>query len=425
MSYLNIHELLFGKGEAENGQNIEIIIINKSMSDDVMVTKTSTKNTLKIRSDGSYKSISIFVINRTSYNKLILLCSGQIYYNDLDKNKVYPVILNRPVNSLNEQINITDVGITSYIDERLFNYDYILNTNPNIVKVSITNKNIYPISNTKIIKKKIDETYLYDRYSNNIIKEYNSIGTRLSDRNLSNITSNKNIIKVSNERILNLMPYDNNQIISPVDGRIRGFIINPTLHITLYSDMSSQKYLVSKFINDKPLFELNNSNNFNNGFSMRVTRQDNKNVIVPYGGILTDVSEGSNTIIFRFETSYFISRDINERDYWSSITGWFNSGNGMGNRYWPEYLNPQRKDDHLKYYVIISNPYGSNYISNRNIKSSSYDKGEKLCYVENGGIVTVLFNRNIKFSKDIEHYSKFRNGIECRIVRGDDLGTIM
>ena len=427
MKYFSIIKIIpnFNPTPNDNKKSLEIAIVRKSRKYNgtllnlFSVQNLNTPITVPItvpitEDDGEFNVLLLSKNDSLLESKLELLGIGKMGSQ-----------LKIPMNSNGELVQVVLKGIDSYIDERFFNFDFVFDRMFSVVQSSIDDTPIGIQTKTLLIR---NSHLIYDRYSDVIIKEYgNNSSNNLIKNHLFNLRNSKSPIKISQTRKLNIDPYDGNQIVSPADGRVRGFVINPTLHIGM-SD--GRKQLLSSIIKDDELY----NNGFNNGFSVRIASHDGKKIIVPYDSVLTNLSEGSESIVFKFETTYFMPRDVKERDYWSAITGNHNysgSGVGMGNRYSKDYYNHQKpqQQTHLTYYIIVSSPNNSKKIKNRSPKTD-FNRGDELCYLDGGGFIFVVFNRPIKFQNDIAHYSslpvgKNKKAIECRVLRGDGIGTLL
>jgi hypothetical protein len=233
------------------------------------------------------------------------------------------------------------------------------------------------------------------------------------------------------QRPLIIDPYLNNKIVSPVDGRIRGFHINTTSRLIIYNKIHKIQNLVLR-----PSEILGGS-----GFLARMCPQDYQGIFVPYSGYLTHIGIfGSNKkqkslekipfmLTLRLISHYFMPPDVHERDYASVIYGNYihrGVGVGAGTRWWPELLDVQPKTKLVYYLTVMGSTLQSSVdfsspklINLKNtLKFNQFNKinlmwleqGEEIIHAFCGaGTVIFLTNRPIDFDLDIKHYSLLNN----------------
>ena len=140
----------------------------------------------------------------------------------------------------------------------------------------------------------------------------------------------------------------------------------------------------------------------------------------------------------RFESNYFIPKDVHERDYKSVIYG----HNVSMSRAWPELVNVQ-PDTSLVFYVIVigdKDSLSANFTNKKLldikkiVKPNSiykpvphwFDTAEELltfnCNLVNNTLF--LINRKIDFASDIKHNSNLPSKINTYIKLKDILGII-
>lgn len=347
----------------------------------------------------------------------------------------------------------------SFIDERFYNFPVNTNENPPFCLLFFSKRRMVNIPILKQLSPdlKIEyNNYVFDRYSNILIKEFipsdvknqifklekPSISTK---HYLHNKYYNKKYCKNSKyvdflkdyqvyrktfDRPLKYDPYLNNTLVSPLDSRIRGFNINPTLKFNI-GDKELQLHNIIK----KPFELLKGS-----GYISRICPQDVQKVFAPYSGYLKEIKINGkndsipNLVTLRFESTYYIPVHVHERDYLSVLNGNYThagSGVGAGTRWWPELSNPQPNTNLIFYLVLI--PYGNNSIikftnkklteikkilslgQNFRIKPMWIQQGEEICRficgsnVGGGHMAIMLSNRPIDFTSDIKHFSKINN----------------
>ena len=339
---------------------------------------------------------------------------------------------------------------TSFLQEQFFNYE-VSDNDKCLLFVSKMKKTTKEITKTYNFKfDDMTDTYLYDRYNSNIIREQNFIGldsfcqSNTFDDYVKfvktyNIDVNKYINKPKDTfksmfmrkinpkfRPLNFDPYLNNVICSPTDGRTIGFNLDSN-NFRFYFFGNSYHY--TDFVKDDAKDFINAS-----GFITRMTPYDYQRIHVPYSGYVTGMQIMNNSITLKFESDYFIPPNVHEREYISVVYG----HNIQMSRAYPELTETQPKTKLVFYIILLTNKTSDSIIftntSLNNIKQATHtkkikfwmDQGEELgvfnCCL---GTILMLVNRPIKFSDDINFYSNSLNKqIECYIRTKDLIGLI-
>ena len=357
---------------------------------------------------------------------------------------------------------------TNYADEQFYSINNIYNTNEYCLLFVIKN----PFPQYGIVKPyTIDitksDTYVYNRYYSTAVKEFipDHISKKLNymlsrEKHYNHIRDYnsrynkegayleyKQIYQIDHipdrERPITHVQFNNNDILSPIDSRVRGFNINPTLKLSAYNTTLS-------------LQNLNIKLNSGSGYYCRICPQDDKMLCTPYGGDLTEIclyklsAKHPYIMVFRFDNDYYQAPSVKERAYLSVIRGNHTNpgpGVGAGSRAYPELLE-QQEDTHLTYYIIVVGTDKANFILYKNPIFSAYttilpvnkpmrpnpiyiDKGSYVGrLVNSGGSVTIVCNRLIDFSDDIKYYSKIAQNdlskpIDCIVKRGDTIGYLL
>lgn len=414
-------------------------------------------------------SIKLFEHNKNT-NLLNLLFTGSIDMEQVEFGIKTFTKLYTPLGKIRSCKYYND---TAFLEEGFHNYENLNLDNKCIVffnKSKIPHNIMQPI----IIKIDTDNTsYIYNRYSNNVIKEH--YPTYLKKKivylhgSMNNLTINKKhklniehfdknnkskdsflvnypvdtdiydfivkypyLVKIETLfRPLAYQPYLNNLVTSPIDSRVRGFYITPTLKF-------DNKYNLSNLIPDKAYQIMGGG-----GFHCRVTPLDCKDIFSPYSAHLRKIIYKNNMTILKFDSEYFIPPDVHERPLLSVVNGNDTHGGvgvGAGPRYYPEYKEPHR-DNTLRFYVIILGKlkFTSPKLVNINntkkcktnhevlIRSLWIEGGEVIGFLyAGGGSVITLFNRPLNFTSDIKHYSgieslykPIQKPIECFVKTRD------
>ena len=265
----------------------------------------SVHKTLKIPANSNI-IVNLFEYNKNS-NKMKLLFRGNMNMSKYElHNKSYVTM--RPLYMLNKTSSLDS---TFYIKEQFYNFIHRKSLDGYCLlffkKLDEYGKAKSPIVKFSSVDTMTPGILVYDKYNNTIIKEnipdqvsqtgslqkihYNHTNYYLSYCNNNN---NKPVnmgyqIDISQYnpqtksiysdfRPLGHDPYKNNLITSPVDSRIRGFNINPTLKLSIYDSIVS-------------LYDLRiDPNVFKSGFYCRVCPQDYKGICFPYSGNVTKVT---------------------------------------------------------------------------------------------------------------------------------------
>jgi len=432
-----------------------LVFINLSMVHTIIIRKIKIKNldninehirsfyigkTIEINNQNLNFTIMLFEHNS---NMISLFFIGKINTNTLELNNIHILNLQVPTDVIGNLRQVKYNQETDFLQEIFFNFEtYKSNEKCTlfISKVEKSNKNIiYPY----IFKFNITtEKYIYNRYYDNIIKEHehiklnkiclnNSINDYIKLVKLYGIDINKYL--KCNEKTFKSMfmrkinptyrklvfhPYMNDIISCPNDGRLVGFDIKKSLKFNFSNDVSIE---LNKLVN-KP-YELINKN----GFISRLIPSDYQIIHLPYSGYLTNIYSENNKlkfIVMRFENEYFIPNDVHEREYISVVYG----HPIYESKFYPELLEVQPKTKLIYYLILIGNS-SNDSIKIINNKLIDYDtiwleKGEEIakfncCY----GTTIFMTNRKIKFSFDIDQYSKIN--LESYIKACDVIGKLI
>jgi hypothetical protein len=412
--------------------------------------------------------INLFKYNSTT-NIIQLLFTGDIVIDDYEFGQKSNVILHGVENIK----STTYTSESDLLDEKFFNLEYVEDENKCLVFFSKLFKpnNLIPIIKPTILDvTKLTKTdiYSYDRNSHCIIKEY--IPTYI--KNLLNTTNVAQIQNLHNTRFVNDIclpnnfkkyvdlynadvtiydgsfnkikqndlvklrpirydPYINNFIIVPADSRVRGFQINDSVKFLL----NGTEYKINNLVD---IHTLNGINQDPSGIFCRMCPQDYQRVYTPYSGYLKDVRVDKSYILFKFESNYFIPKDVGERNYMAVIYGNYmygGTGVGMAMREAPELLDEQ-PNTKLVFYVIMIG-YGIKLINKKLVnqqvikllegEQTWFEQGEELGLFKCcGGSVICLFNRTVDFTADIKQYSIIENNkqMDTLIKARDVLGML-
>lgn len=403
-------------------------------------------------------------------NILKLLLVGKINLRDLNFNEIINIFLFSPSKVLNCERDILFIDFTSFLEEQFFNYETLDKTNKCILFIKMVNTNKYDVIKPYLFKYDLsNETYVFNRYFNNIMKEirpnyllcdnlkYDQLAHLIKYfKKFCNNKSYDNYLNFLNEyyidvnkyiksityannlyltkinpllRKINYSPYLNNMIVSPCDGRVIGFDVKEFLRFIFFN----KTYTIDDFMNKK-------SNMYNgSGFLHRIIPCDYQIINLPYSGYLVEmIFLENNIVVMEFYNTYFIPADVHEREYISVIYG----HNINSSRTYPELVIPQAKN-HLKFYLIIigvdTKEKNTFIINNKKINKTDLknnkiwlEQGEEIGYYTcGGGYSLFLINRKINFEDDIKYYSKLINGshhdklIECFIKMNDNVGLIL
>lgn len=463
-----------------------LVFINTTTNNTVILNKIELSNinniSSKIRSyfvgmafditnNSQYPDYQIKIFCHNLDNDYIyLLFTGSLSLDSLEIFGIKCITLNSPSKVINDIRKTKYIDMSSFLDEQFYNFETI-NTNNRclmfITRVIKTNKYQVKPFIYKYDMANDNNIYIYNRYSNNIIKEFipnymkNIINIKKimsseyfylhSINFMSKFCSNNhnslqkynqfikdyqidtNIyenIKESNYinfkslllrkikdsfRLLRYDPYLNNVVISPTDGRIKAFNINDSLKFDIYN---SQIDLINIIPNS---YQLKSGS----GFINRLTPTDYQRINIPYSGYLINIGiykQSENmpyVVIMKFDSNYFIPPDVHEREYLSVIYG-----NAVGvSRGYPDLLIKQPNTNLEFYLVMIANGSTSsiqlinskllgitksiNLNSTFATKPTWFQQGEEIgvfnCSL---GYTIFMINRSMDFSADIKYYSK-------------------
>lgn len=422
-----------------------LVFVNSSLNNNLMIHKMELPNINNI-SEGlrAYHigkgintnkrspeySVRLFEHNKES-NELKLLLGKEIDLNNIEYGNKQAIVMFQPLTIKYGQYK-SDI---SFIDEQFMNYQDITQKNKCLLFVT-KHKKITNLAKSLTLKfDSSTDPFIYNRYTNNIMKEHmhydisdlcktNSKSDYVTFIKNYQIDTNKyyekdDVFKSMYMRKINLQfrklhydPYRNNIIVSPNDGRIKGFDINNDTNLKINNTMVK----VFNFIDNDPEF-LNGS-----GFISRGTHVDYQRFHLPYGGFLKGFSQlSSKILVLRFESKYFMPPDVHEREYISVIYG----HNTNMSRVYPELVDKQPKIKLVFYVIVMADVI---VLTNGKFKKDEwFNQGEELgvfnCCVGN---VLTLFNRHIDFASDIDYYSsKLDKPIESYIRLNDIVGMIM
>jgi len=454
----------------DDGSKILMTIVNTSLNDNILCYKIDVKElnnvTSTVRGYPVQKSIQLPLDAKDNYsirifkvrdNTLYLIFTGESKMDtDVIRLVPPPAVLGKLRNSYyNNDDNL--------LDEQFYNFDNIESLSHCLLfyKRTIGRPPYAVITPLSVNINTSNYTWVYNRYVDNIIREY------VPDDMRDNVKKNfsKHVVKFMNNfqpntaytdyikkyyidtsiffdpkintnmekgcwnmvnqdnRPLFYLPNNNNIITSPTDGRTRGFIATPEMTMSFFDDIYTIKELISK------PFQIDTGG----CFITRVAPQDYNRVYIPYSAHLRELGIRFNKNVcimtMKFESSYFMPHSVSERDYLSLTNGNFtNSGWGAGiggTRNHPEFLQVQ-PDTTLIYHLVLIVPTindnmpiftNEKLISIQNklhqdqpiykIPPIWMDKGEELARLScGGGYVCFITNRPVSFSPDINYYSK-------------------
>lgn len=449
----------------------KIVIDNLANIDDKLRGIAVNRTIKMVESQYPRYKINIF---RFSSNTIDLMFTTNLEFDNYEYNQKSNITLY----GFDEPKSLPYKDISSFLDEKFFNFDIVNDNNKCILFFTKFNRPRTMVIVPEIIN--IDDSsksdiYLFDRYSQSIIKEYipEFIKKMIADTpsvttyntNLSRIYNMHNIIFINtiyknnnydryiklyspdttiyndsfnkikmdgklNYRPLRYDPYINNLMTSPCDSRIRGFKINGSVKFQLYDRTFKLSDMVKAFFD-----KLDNGA----GILCRMTPIDYQRVYMPYSGYLKDIKivkpsvknvEIPYYIILRFTSDYFMPKDVGERNYMAVIYGNYmygGSGVGMAMREVPYLLDIQPNTELIFYIILVGTSYNDSItFSNpklKNIKNTKvsgsdwYEQGEEISYFNCcGGNVICLFNRNLDYTSDIKFYSAINNGKQMDIT---------
>jgi Phosphatidylserine decarboxylase len=437
-----------------------------------------------------YYEIKLFRHQLTD-NKICLLFTGTIELNKLETNGISTVTLKAPSKVLDELRWTYYTDMTSFLEEQFFNFESTEDQNQCILFIIKIMKTDKELINPFIFKFDMSpDIYIYDRYVNEVIKEFvpqnlkkimrKNRHHRISPQyifHLQNLyfkthycqgsydnylqyvkeyqldlnkyyevkENHQNFLSMftrkinQNYRPIRFDPYLNNVILSPSDGRVRGFLVNETLKFSLFS----YQLEMPEFITQP--YELINGS----GFMNRITPTDYQRVYLSYSGYLKEVGiygeiNKPYIITLKFDNEYFMPPDVHEREYISVIYG----HNVHTSRAYPELVEVQPKTTLIHYLILIGTNYDDSIIFTNNkllkmkeiiklnttyrIKPMWMEQGEEVATFGCGsGYVISLFNRQIDFTSDIKYYSKMDTDqplykpIDCFVKLRDIVGVII
>jgi len=460
-----------------------LVFINTSLNNDVAISKIELLNieniTESIRSyhvgkgikllsglQYPFYSLRLFEHNINT-NKINLIFTGNANINEIEFNNIKIIELFMPTKIIGNYQSTIYKNETSFLEEQFHNYESLDNKNKCMLFMTKLKK-----SDKELIKPYVfrfdlineSEPYIYHRYQNNIIKEQqlvsidnfcksNTFEDYIKFIKTYNIDVNrylkkdKDTFKSMFMRKINLTTYRpliynvylNNNICSPVDGRMKGFDINSATKFKFNNELYHYKDLVTK-----PYELLNGS-----GFMNRIIPSDYQRIHMPYPANLKEISiynakDKQYYISLRFESDYFIPPNVHEREYISVVYG----HNTRMSRGYPELVEKQPKTNLIFYLIMFGNSSNEsiaftnnklidikkimNVNSTHKIKETWFEQGEEVgvfncCF----GNTVFLINRPIDFASDIKFYSKLEanqslhKSIESYIKVRDIVGLIL
>lgn len=359
----------------------EQIIINKILIEDInnisdIIRAFNINKTIK--SIGKIHIVKLFCHNN---NKIFLLFTGKL----IKKNnfgKLSILILNKPINCNNELLHTNYINDISYLENVFFNLEKYDNNQICVIFYTQTllqlNKPIKPVIINANIK------FTYNRYD-----KIFTIDTKSSQNKYC-----------GEKRILRYDPYNNNALITPIDGKLRAFHINKS---TVFNINNLQLYIHNIIDNFHDI-------NGGSGYVIKIDKNDYKYIHTPYNGYLIDLIDANNMIIFKFKSNYFIPDHIKERDYLSVVNGNFTYGGvgvGAGSRMCPQLIKPQPKIELIVYLILFQSVKFTNKkiiskIKTNNLSNLWFGQGEELGYcINDTNYISILVNRPIEFASDI------------------------
>lgn len=425
------YELIIIYNENDDIVRIYKYIIKNIRNIDEYVKGVYIKENIEIiKNEGKKIIIKIIEKEKNEKKKMRILFSGELEERKTENNKKTQII---KLKSPKKETKIEYKNKMSYLDERIHN-------------IECNEKNIayifYEKNKDKIIKVKEPIRINIKEEKNNVIfyNRYNKIYT--TEEIKEKIEDNKNILEIYNKRIKNnkrnqkeknkelykkrimkISKYKNNILKSPIDGKISKIEkISTESKINIFDNIIELK----KMIEEKKIKEIKK------GYFILNGKNDNKKIYMPYGGVIKEIKEKVNEksygILMKIKTEYYMPENIKERNYAALLNGNYihtNMGVGAGWRAYPERLKKQPNTE-LEYYILIVG-YDKKLlnIKNKKIKNKKrLETGEEIGEMgENGGYIYIFINREIKYSTDIEKYTK-KNILTY--VRGrDTIGEIL
>lgn len=334
-----------------------------------------------------------------SSSNVTLLFVKELYINSrIYGNILFPVPLNDlPTNQSQAYRGNENNDIFTLLSENF----YLINTsnkNNCTLYCTLTRfRNINELNQVNLIKPYLyniigNNTVLYNRYSVMLTKKVNA--------------TNNNHNKFNNYNTFQILldSYDNNFIMNPCFSYLSVFVESNI-------DSSAKSYL-----SQLDFFDINNAiiNNF--AFINKIENKYGNDIYVPYVGKLVNMTITTNCLFIQCSTSYFISNKNKERSFRELTFGHRENHVVYSDmRYAVQNLTP------LEFYLIIVS-YDSNSINVYNYENW-LNKGQKICSIGGKGIVISIFNKEIRFLRDIAYY--LSKNIDCLIKNNDIIGEIL
>lgn len=380
-----------------------------------------------IKLTAPHVSIKLFELMN---HKITLLFSGKI---DFTKARTPTIIKLHTPTFLNSVRTDDYIGNKTFLNEKFNNFMERSTKSYCLLFIDIITPQKKIILPQKVALTDSNDTPVYNRYTNNLMIEYvpkqvkNNIWYNHQNKHKNNIKhfitsycnnhttfhDYANIYPVDtnqyykyqqdkvtskSQRILKDLrpsgqsPYHNNLIMSPTDGRTKGFTTHKDIKFTTYFNQLSLP---------------TDTYTPESGFITRVAPQDYHTVIFPYSGNITKITNNSNHLNIEVTNTYYIPPSVSERDYLSVFLGHYTnptSGVGAATRNYPELLQPQ-PNIVLKYNLIItkSDKYDSLKMMTKLTVGQWVNTGKEICDMFcGGGVVIFLCNRLIEFASDMK-----------------------
>lgn len=465
---------------------------NTGMDNSVLLNLMPIKNidnvTQGVRSYGVGQSIKLFS-SRLPYvtiklfefhnGKLYLLFSGRVDVNEMEMGTKKAVTLRSPTKVLNNDRQILYTNEKSFLSEPFFNFDTYDNKGKCVVFLFKTGETDKPVIVPHRYRVDLgQDVYVFDRYSQNAIREilpiylspimmfqlspanrftyhmnaftfrYCKKGNmdnylqyvreyQIDQHKFTEVDTNTSLRKLitcpvnPNYRPLRYDPYINTMLISPMDGRVRGFHTKKDINFTVFNTTFDLGSWLSK-----PYEIVQGS-----GFIGRVNPNDYRRVHIPYAGFVEEVGIYAGSakdklpyvISIKITSDYFVPPSVKEREYASLILGDYL----LSSRFYPELLDVQ-PDIRLVYNIVIVSlsfddafEFTNNKFQkikqtvgfNRAARVTPFwiEQGEELgAFTCAGGYVVCLTNRKIDFASDIKYYSRLGDKQSQKLARTVD-----
>lgn len=342
-------------------------------------------------------------------NKMMLLFSGTFNLDNYDEGYRGQITLYAPSRKLWTNYPHTRFRGTCFLEEQFYNQQTYDPTNYAVIQFELlTESHNERIHDYIVIDPK---NHIWNRYEHNYITENEH---NMLDCNLYNGSR----IKLGYRPIIT-DPYHNDELISPIDGRIQ----------IKYLEEADIKRILTDGDYGFPTCSRILSGNI---YKIRSEPQDYNELFVPYSGNMIKYVKKKGKLIIKVQSNYFIPKHVGARDLMTAVYGNYinpSQGVGAGLRHYPE-LKDVQPDTTLVYYVVV--------ISDTDYRKVNYSF-EQLTWLEQGQVlipndnvpkkVFLLFNRKITASHDIYNMFKPKNKIdlpysETYVRARDSIGII-